>query len=204
MRTKSEEKRQAILDAAAATFAELGFERASMSAICARLGGSKATLYSYFPSKESLFLEVMFQASDSDFQNTLQALQSTEGDIEAALHRYGQRFLGLLYSPNVMAVRRLLVAEGHRAQVGQRCWDHGPRRGHAILARFLESAMARGALRTASTELMTAQLHALLEAELIDRFVFQHLPPPTTAEMAACSERAIGAFLHLYGPPVPA
>jgi AcrR family transcriptional regulator len=204
MRTKSEEKRQAILDAAAATFAELGFERASMSEICARLGGSKATLYSYFPSKESLFIEVMFQASDADFQNTMLALECIDGDVATALRRYGQRFLGLLYSPNVMAVRRLLVAEGNRAQLGQRCWDHGPRRGHAVLARFLEDSMAQGALRQAPTALMTAQLNALLEAELLDRFIFQHLPPPTPEELAACSERAIQSFLHLYGTAAPA
>jgi AcrR family transcriptional regulator len=76
MRTKTEEKRQAIIDVAAATFGELGFERTSMSEICTRLGGSKATLYNYFPSKEALFLEVMFQASEADFQNTMLALQA--------------------------------------------------------------------------------------------------------------------------------
>ena len=50
-----------------------------MSEICTRLGGSKATLYNYFPSKEALFLEVMFQASEADFQNTMLALQAGTG-----------------------------------------------------------------------------------------------------------------------------
>ena len=84
MRTKTEEKRQAILDVAAATFGELGFERTSMSEICARLGGSKATIYNYFPSKEALFVEVMFQASEADFQNTMLALQADSQDLPAA------------------------------------------------------------------------------------------------------------------------
>jgi AcrR family transcriptional regulator len=143
MRTKTEEKRQAIIDVAAATFGELGFERTSMSEICTRLGGSKATLYNYFPSKEALFLEVMFQASEADFQNTMLALQAGNDDAAQTLRNFGQRFLGLLYSPEVMAVRRLLVSEGGRANIGQRCWDMGPARGNAAINAFLQQGIER-------------------------------------------------------------
>ena len=54
MRVKTEAKRQHIVDVAAQAFRELGFEGASMAEICARVGGSKATLYNYFASKEEL------------------------------------------------------------------------------------------------------------------------------------------------------
>lgn len=59
MKKKTETKSQAIVDIAAEVFREMGFQRASMSEICRRVGGSKATIYSYFPSKELLFFEVM-------------------------------------------------------------------------------------------------------------------------------------------------
>lgn len=72
MRTKSDEKRQAILDVAAEVFREAGFERASMSEICTRVGGSKATLYNYFPSKEELFFEVMFLSHGSGIRGHAQ------------------------------------------------------------------------------------------------------------------------------------
>lgn len=200
MRTKTEEKRQAILDVAAATFGELGFERSSMSEICNRLGGSKATIYNYFPSKEALFVEVMFQASEADFQNTMRALQAEGEDLPQALHTFGRRFLSLLYAPEVVAVRRLLVAEGERSQVGARCYEQGPGRGNALIGQFLAQAMAQGKLRTAPEYLATRHLLALLEAELMDRFMFQHLPLPTAEEIAQCSKRAVDAFLHLYAP----
>ena len=51
MRVRKEEKRQEIVRIAAKLFEELGYERTSMSTIAARDGGSKATLYGYFPSK---------------------------------------------------------------------------------------------------------------------------------------------------------
>lgn len=200
MRTKTEEKRQAILDVAAATFGELGFERSSMSEICTRLGGSKATLYNYFPSKEALFLEVMFQASEADFRHTMQSLQFGHGDVAQTLRNFGRRLLGLLYSPNVIAVRRLLVAEGDRASIGQRCYEHGPRRSNATVAKFLEQAMEQGLLRTDCTALATRHLHALLEAELIARLLFQHEPLPTPQEIAQCCDRAVDAFMRLYHP----
>ncbi|CAG1012445.1 partial putative HTH-type transcriptional regulator YvdT, partial [Anaerolineales bacterium] len=59
MAKKSDTKRQHILAVAAEAFQEYGFERTSMSEICARVGGSKATLYNYFSSKDELFFEVM-------------------------------------------------------------------------------------------------------------------------------------------------
>ena len=45
-----------IIAVAREHFFEKGFEGASMSAIAAQLGGSKRTLWSYFPSKEELFV----------------------------------------------------------------------------------------------------------------------------------------------------
>ena len=97
MRAKSETRRQAILDAAAQVFQETGFERTTMAAICERLGYSKATLYNYFPSKEALFLEVMFQASEADFQNTMLALQ-TRGDADTAGLRRPGAFQGVVFA----------------------------------------------------------------------------------------------------------
>lgn len=200
MRTKTEEKRQAILDVAAAAFSELGFERTSMSEICARLGGSKATLYNYFPSKEALFVQVMFQAFEADFHNTLHALQAQGEDLPQTLQTFGRRFVQLLYTPGVMAVRRLLVAEGERSQIGPVCYAQGPCRSHALIGEFLAQAMARGQLRTAPTALASQQLVALLQAELIECFMFQHQPVPSTAEIHACADRGIDAFLRLYAP----
>ena len=57
MRTKSETRRAAILAAAGQAFHEQGFEGVSMAQIALNLGCSKATLYSYFESKEVLFYE---------------------------------------------------------------------------------------------------------------------------------------------------
>src|ERR1700748_881544 len=54
-RSHRDSRREAILDVATEVFLEVGYSCASMSAIAARVGGSKGTLYNYFKSKEELF-----------------------------------------------------------------------------------------------------------------------------------------------------
>ena len=48
---KRDTKRQAILDTAYRLFRAQGFDKTSVSEITAQVGGSKATIYSHFPSK---------------------------------------------------------------------------------------------------------------------------------------------------------
>jgi AcrR family transcriptional regulator len=57
--TAKDVRRQAIMQIARDIFLEEGYAAASMSAIAARLGGSKGTLYNYFASKEELFKAVI-------------------------------------------------------------------------------------------------------------------------------------------------
>jgi len=52
------EKRESIVRAAVAEFAEHGYQRASLNSIVKRLGISKGSLYQYFDNKEALFLHV--------------------------------------------------------------------------------------------------------------------------------------------------
>src|SRR5574337_479200 len=137
MRAKSETRRQAILEAAAQVFQETGFERATMSAICERLGYSKATLYNYFSSKEALFSAVVFDASEAEFLASLDALDATQGDIAQALERFGQQILAVPYAPPVQAVRRLIISEAGRSELGRQCYELGPVRSEAAIATFL-------------------------------------------------------------------
>src|ERR1700729_166501 len=119
MKTKTEAKRLAILKAAADVFREVGFERASMSEIRARIGGSKATLYNYFPSKEKLFFEVMYQAKELELAGMTHTLNPDAEDLKEELLHFGQRLLGALYSPEAIAIRRLAIAESRHSNIGK-------------------------------------------------------------------------------------
>ncbi len=58
-KTRQEEKRNTIINAAVEAFQQLGYDNASMDYIAELAQASKRTVYNYFPGKELLFQEVL-------------------------------------------------------------------------------------------------------------------------------------------------
>ena len=204
MRTKSPARRQAILDVAAQTFRELGYERTTMCEIRARVGGSKATLYSYFASKEELFFAVIAADLEADVEAIYRCLDPAAESVADALVAFGDRLLQALYAPRALALRRLIVAEAGRSDLGRLCYERGPKRGHARLAAFLRALMAQGRLPEADARVAAWHLYGLLEAEGLQRGLLCAHDLPTEAEIAGGVRRAVAVFLAAYGPVVPA
>src|SRR5690349_18099392 len=97
MKVRTDAKRDEILAVARAAFLELGYERTSMAEIATRVGGSKATLYGYFPSKEALFLAIIEQLGEQYITPALTELEeSPEADVRTALRRFGEQFLAFI------------------------------------------------------------------------------------------------------------
>lgn len=199
MRVKTEAKRQHIVDVAAQTFRELGFDGASMAEICNRVGGSKATLYNYFASKDELLFEVMSQSCETEFEAAHSAIDVASDDIGEALQKFGERFLGALYAPEMQANRHLAIASSGKTELGRLMYERGVRRSQALVSQVLAEAMQQGKLRIADPEVATRQLYALLEAELIDRFLFQLLGKVSPKEIRTVTARAIAVFMTAYG-----
>src|SRR5580692_1722405 len=120
---KSDSKRQAILDTAFRLFRTQGFDKTSMSEITAQVGGSKATIYSHFPSKEELFVECMMAAADTYMAGTLKHLDAASADPAVALIEFGTSFLTFISSPDQLEVRRLMIAEAARSGTGRLFFD---------------------------------------------------------------------------------
>jgi AcrR family transcriptional regulator len=203
MKKKTEARRQAIVDIAAELFGEMGFERASMSEICRRVGGSKATIYNYFPSKEVLFFEVMYQANQAQFVAIHEMLDQATDDVAEALRRFGEALLPFIYSPDVMALRRLAVTNSVNAELGRNCYELGPKRSMDEISEFLRSAIERGQLRLCDPMAATYHLRGLLESELLDSLIFRLEEAISPERIRDVVKRAIAVFMAAYGP-VPA
>ena len=199
---KRDAKRQAILDTANRLFRAQGFDRTSVSQITAEVGGSKATIYSHFASKEELFVECMTAAAE-DFitwiaEQAFAQLDATGTDPGGVLRDYGTRYLGFVCSPDIVAARRLLIAEANRSSVGKLF--------HAKLAAlrthveaFLYQFMASGALRRDDPRLAAEHLRSLLEAEILEPLLLHARDDsPAEKEIALAADRAIAAFLRAY------
>lgn len=200
MKTKTEAKRQAILDEAARAFRELGFERTSMAEISARVGGSKATLYNYFVSKEELFFEVSSRCTEAEFKAVHAALDADADNVEEALHRFGVRLLSFLYTGPVAAQRRVKISEASRSrELGRLIYERGVLRSQALVEAFLERAIARGDLKDEPTRVMARHIYALLESEFLVRFNFLQLDELSLEEIEPAVTRAIAVFVAAYG-----
>ncbi len=78
-RTSAADRREAIIDIAAAQFARTGYHGVSMRDIAKVHGSSVASLYNHFPSKDALLLAVGARYYDSFIQR-LEAAATADGD----------------------------------------------------------------------------------------------------------------------------
>jgi AcrR family transcriptional regulator len=197
MKVRTEARREAILEEAAKLFRELGYERASMNELAQRLGGSKATLYGYFPSKEALFVAVTHALADKHMGDAIAKLSAANSEeFEPALRRFGEAFVLLANESDALSVYRMVVGESGRSNVGDLFFDAGPRRVLESVVEFVRKAIARGDLRGGKPESLARQLLALLNAEAEDR-LFQRDPAPLTrAQVRSMVDRALDVFLR--------
>jgi len=198
LRVRTEARRRAIVEAARSVFAEQGFDRATMAEISARLGGSKSTLYSYFPTKEDLFVACVQEDIDADTGEMMDQLRSTQ-DVREALERFGKLYLATATAPRPIANYRMVAAMPPESGVGQRFYDQGLRRGWLRLAAFLEELIAAGSLRAADPWVMTMHLKGMLESEHMDQLLLNAGAAPDRATIARRARDAVEAFLRAYG-----
>jgi AcrR family transcriptional regulator len=203
MRAKTDAKRQEILDAAAAVLREHGFSGASMAAVSKRIGASKATLYRYFTSKEDLFLTVLLDSAHDQATRLFDLLRPSP-DLRAVLERFGAHFLELTLSPDVLAVRRILIAEGSRSGLGQRLFDRGAKISWSKMADFLGRSVEAGRLRDADPWMMAMHLRGLLEADIVHRALLGADVDTRPANLRRCAASAVDVLLRAYGAEVAA
>jgi AcrR family transcriptional regulator len=200
--SKSDSKRQAILENAYRLFRAQGFDGTSMADITTRVGGSKATLYSHFPSKEELFVECMMAALENYMSDTLQHLDASRSDPEAALRNFGTSVLNFICSPEQVEVRRLMIAEAARSGTGRLFFDKLTAL-RAQISSFLDTCMTSGVLRLDDPDLAADHLGALLEAEVLEPLLLNaREAAPDERETALAARRAVAAFLRAYAPTV--
>jgi AcrR family transcriptional regulator len=201
MRKKSEERRDAILTAAAQEFSERGYEGASVSALSTRIGGSKLTLYSYFSSKAELFVEVMARAIDRMMDGAYAQLMDGGDNIVQKLRDYGEHYLSFRQSPEMVALVRLAFGEAGRSDIGRLMWERAKMKGIAKIAEGLAAAMEAGKLRSADPRLAAFHLFALFDAELVDAVILRVRTPASTDEISQIVARAVDVFVSAYCRP---
>lgn len=199
MRVRTETKRESIVEIAAQVFQELGYERASMDEIAARMGGSKVTLYGYFPSKQQLFLEVVNHMAAGHLGPAFDELVCGSDDLPRVLRRFGEKFLAFICAPEAIGAYRMVVAQSGQSDIGRAFFEMGPKRGEDAVGGFIQAEMDAGRLKKADASVAAVHLMALLSAETMQRVLMGVMASPPRQQIKQMVERAVTVFLAAYG-----
>jgi len=199
-RTGRDDRRKAILDVARDVFMEEGYAAASMSSIAARVGGSKGTLYNYFPSKESLF--AAFMQEECQAEAWVAAARKAEGsDVPAALAAIGAHFLDFVLSDRAQTIHRLVISESERfPELGGTFYENGPRLGVRVLSEWMQLQISAGRVRVGDPERMAMVFLELCKSGMHQRRLWNVPPEPTADDKARNVAEAVRVFMAAYGP----
>ncbi len=188
-----------VVGGARKVFMAQGFEGASVDLIAKEAGVSKATLYSYFPDKRILFVEV---AKEECARQADRALEVGETDlpVREMLTQIAQKMMVFLTSEFAHRIFRICVAESDRfPELGQEFFLSGPNLMVDRLSEYFHQACARGELEIEDVRMAAMQFQELMKADLFIKMVFNIIDKPDPAEIEKVINSAVDMFLARYG-----
>jgi AcrR family transcriptional regulator len=200
MQTESVEsdKRLHILKTAGKLFLERGFAGTSMGEIAAAGAGSKGTIYSYFRSKEELFMAFISEEIRTQSSMTFEPLRNANG-LKATLTEVGQRFVRLVTGPTPSALYRVVVHEApHFPEIGRMFNNAGPKAAKQLLADYFNDCIEQGKLKIDDVPMAVEQFVVLCQAGVYQEFLFGVRDVPTDQEIAKNVKAAVSTFLAAY------
>ena len=200
LKTRGDRRREAIIAVAREIFLLHGYGAASMSAIAAAVGGSKATLYSYFKTKADLFGEVVRNTSE-DHDDDPAFDPDLDAPLGPVLTRVGEKMLRLICRPQTVALYRVVIAEAGRfPEVGEAFFRAGPQVKIERLTARIAHAMQAGRIRDGDPELAAQQFVSLCRARLHQNMLWGVGPAPTDVQVQDEVAGAVRLFLAGYAP----
>jgi AcrR family transcriptional regulator len=192
-------KRKAIVDAARAVFARLGYVRAGTDAIAAEANVSTRTLYNHFPTKLDLFTTVLVEGGAhiaDGFAERMAALPPDQ-DAETTVRGIARALAAhrLDFPQHFATARHAEVESEHLAADTITAWQAaGPEQVRAAVATQLAQLSTRGLLDIADPGTAADQLILLVAGAV----AFQH--QPRTEDVAAIVAAGVHTFLYGHLP----
>jgi AcrR family transcriptional regulator len=187
-----------VLDGARRIFMSDGFEGASVDDIAKAAGVSKATLYSYFPDKRLLFMEVAKSECIRQADIAVEQIDLTQ-PAHAVLTEAAWQMVNFFTSDFGQRVFRLCVAESDRfPDLGREFYESGPALVRARLVEFMKCGVERGELSIEDLPLAADQFSELCKADLFPRLVFSMDSSFSEAQKKRIVEGAVATFMARF------
>ena len=110
---RTADRRQAIIEAAFATFIEQGYAATRLDDVARHAGVAKGTIYLHFKDKQALFEELV-RSAIVPLASRLTAPPPATGSVRAVIEGFASNFVREVTSTRRGAIVRLVIAEGPR------------------------------------------------------------------------------------------
>ncbi len=189
-----------VVEGARRIFLRDGFDGASVDDIARAAEVSKATLYSYFPDKRLLFIEI---ARQECLRQAEEARNFIVPDLPVTkmLTFAATRIAESTGSTFTLSIFRLCAAEAERfPELAQDFYDNGPALAQQLVGRYLADATARGELRIDNIEVATLQFIELARAGMLTHGLCCPGEPLPPVQIETLASEAVKTFMARYGP----
>lgn len=187
-----------VIEGARSVFLSDGYEGASVDEIARAAGVSKATLYSYFPDKRLLFLEVASRECQRQASEAMDSIDMRAPPRDV-LGQVGRHFVRFITSSIGQRIFRTCVAESERfPEIGQQFYRSGPAVMQAEMTAYFDAAIARGELRIDDTRLAAHQFAEMCKADLWTRLIFGVVDHVEDGDINRVVDGAVETFMARY------
>jgi TetR/AcrR family transcriptional repressor of mexJK operon len=173
-----------------------------MEEVATAAGASKQTVYKHFTDKERLFAEVLLAMTDrvNAIARVADTLAGTQ-DLEKDLSELARRFLVAIMAPDLLRLRRLLIANAERfPRLGKTWYEQGFEPVLATLATCFMNLADRRLLVLEDPLQAASHFIGMLLWIPVNKAMFtgseHHV---TKAELEREADAAARAFLRAYG-----
>jgi TetR/AcrR family transcriptional repressor of mexJK operon len=189
-------RERAILDAALKVFAATGYSGAKMDDVATEAGVTKPTLYSYFPSKESLFQAMMLGKRDV----MLDVFEHPSQDgMVADLLVFAWAYADTVMRPEMLSLARLIIGEVQRfPEIGRAYQASGPDHLLRGIMRYLEGQRRAGRLAFEEAELAAQDLWGLILSAPRTQALYMPDAQPDRATLHRYIMNGLRVFLKAY------
>lgn len=191
------ERRNAILLVARCVFLAQGYAGATMSEVASKLGGSKSTLWTYFPDKSDLFLAVVLQEAD-DFRLALQKSIAQQTGIDG-INAFVETYIRLLCRPDTIAIYRMIISEvGRWPELGATFFRSALGPAKELMTAYLARLACEGILQIDDYAAATDLLRSLCHGKCFQEKLFNQSDVIGEDEIMRDARIAADTFIRLY------